>query len=148
MKAAAESAGESWAALVGVTPEKAQTPLRSHQPSPAGHRERTGWVMTLTTQHSLTQRSPSATMGTHNAGIAEKHHVDLGERLIVLRTLNRAEAKVVYDGPGAPVWDAAGPMQEERSALSSHKQAPTDAVAADARQCVTDSGGPRRLGAK
>jgi hypothetical protein len=34
------------------------------------------------------------------------------ERLIVLRTVSPAEAEVVYDGPGDPVWDAAGPMQK------------------------------------
>lgn len=31
--------------------------------------------------------------------------------LIVLKVLSPEEAEVVYDGPGAPVWEAAGKMQ-------------------------------------
>ncbi|WP_407664078.1 DUF6998 domain-containing protein [Microvirga alba] len=34
------------------------------------------------------------------------------ERLIVLRMVSTAEAEVVYDGPGEPVWNACGPMQK------------------------------------
>jgi hypothetical protein len=36
------------------------------------------------------------------------------ERLIVLRivTPERTEAEIVYDGPGSPVWAAAGAMQK------------------------------------
>jgi hypothetical protein len=34
------------------------------------------------------------------------------ERLLVLRIVSPEEADVVYDGPGAPVWAAAGSMQK------------------------------------
>ena len=34
------------------------------------------------------------------------------ERLIVLRIASPEEAEVVYDGPGAPAWAAAGSMQK------------------------------------
>ena len=34
------------------------------------------------------------------------------ERLIVLRIVSPEEAEVVYDGPGAPAWAAAGSMQK------------------------------------
>ncbi|MBL8875717.1 MAG: hypothetical protein JNM86_07975 [Phycisphaerae bacterium] len=32
------------------------------------------------------------------------------ERMIVLQIVSAKEAEVVYDGPGAPIWDAAGTM--------------------------------------
>ena len=32
------------------------------------------------------------------------------ERLIVMKMLSHKEAAVIYDGPGKPVWDAAGKM--------------------------------------
>ncbi|WP_191082906.1 DUF6998 domain-containing protein [Roseococcus microcysteis] len=31
-------------------------------------------------------------------------------RLVVLKVVSPAEAELVYDGPGAPAWAAAGPM--------------------------------------
>ena len=34
------------------------------------------------------------------------------ERLIVLRIVSPEEAEIVYDGPGAPIWAAAGSMQK------------------------------------
>ena len=34
------------------------------------------------------------------------------ERLIVLQIVSPEEAEIVYDGPGAPVWAAAGSMQK------------------------------------
>jgi hypothetical protein len=34
------------------------------------------------------------------------------QRLIVLRIVPPEEAEIVYDGPGAPVWAAAGKMQK------------------------------------
>ena len=34
------------------------------------------------------------------------------ERLIVLRIVSPEEAEIVYDGPGAPAWAAAGSMQK------------------------------------
>lgn len=34
------------------------------------------------------------------------------DRLVVLRVLSPEEAEIVYDGPGAPVWEAAGAMQK------------------------------------
>jgi hypothetical protein len=34
------------------------------------------------------------------------------DRLIVLRIVSPEEAEVVYDGPGAPAWAAAGSMQK------------------------------------
>jgi len=34
------------------------------------------------------------------------------DRLIVLRIASFEEAEVVYDGDGAPVWQAAGKMQK------------------------------------
>lgn len=34
------------------------------------------------------------------------------DRLVVLRVVSPQEAGIVYDGPGAPVWDAAGAMQK------------------------------------
>ena len=34
------------------------------------------------------------------------------DRLIVLRVVSPEQAEVVYDGPGAPVWAAAGKMQK------------------------------------
>ena len=34
------------------------------------------------------------------------------DRLSVLRIVSPEEAEVVYDGPGAPAWAAAGPMQK------------------------------------
>jgi hypothetical protein len=34
------------------------------------------------------------------------------ERLIVLRIVSPEEAEIVYDGPGAPAWAAAGAMQK------------------------------------
>lgn len=34
------------------------------------------------------------------------------ERLVVLRVVSPEDAEIVYDGPGAPVWDAAGAMQK------------------------------------
>lgn len=33
-------------------------------------------------------------------------------RLIVLRIVPPEQAEIVYDGPGAPAWAAAGPMQK------------------------------------
>ena len=33
-------------------------------------------------------------------------------RLIVLKIVSPEEAEIVYDGPGAPVWAAAGSMQK------------------------------------
>lgn len=33
-------------------------------------------------------------------------------RLVVLRVVSPAEAEIVYDGPGEPVWAAAGKMQK------------------------------------
>src|SRR3974390_980030 len=34
------------------------------------------------------------------------------DRLIVLRIVSPEQAEIVYDGPGAPVWAAAGKMQK------------------------------------
>jgi hypothetical protein len=34
------------------------------------------------------------------------------DRLIVLRVFSPEQAEIVYDGPGAPVWAAAGKMQK------------------------------------
>jgi hypothetical protein len=34
------------------------------------------------------------------------------DRLIVLRVVSPEEAELVYDGPGAPIWAAAGAMQK------------------------------------
>lgn len=34
------------------------------------------------------------------------------DRLVVLRVVSPEEAEIVYDGPGAPVWAAAGAMQK------------------------------------
>ena len=34
------------------------------------------------------------------------------DRLIVLRVVSPEQAEIVYDGPGAPVWAAAGKMQK------------------------------------
>ncbi|MCW5680205.1 MAG: hypothetical protein KF794_07125 [Xanthobacteraceae bacterium] len=34
------------------------------------------------------------------------------DRLIVLRVVNTDFAEVIYDGPGKPIWDAAGAMQK------------------------------------
>jgi hypothetical protein len=34
------------------------------------------------------------------------------DRLVVLRVVSPEEAGIVYDGPGAPVWEAAGAMQK------------------------------------
>ncbi|MBJ2153877.1 hypothetical protein [Paracoccus sp. IB05] len=34
------------------------------------------------------------------------------DRLVVLKVVSPEEAEIVYDGPGAPVWDAAGAMQK------------------------------------
>jgi hypothetical protein len=34
------------------------------------------------------------------------------ERLVVLRVVSPTEAKIVYDGPGEPVWSMAGKMQK------------------------------------
>ncbi|WP_283179035.1 hypothetical protein [Gemmobacter sp. 24YEA27] len=34
------------------------------------------------------------------------------DRLVVLKVISPEEAEVVYDGPGAPAWDAAGAMQK------------------------------------
>jgi hypothetical protein len=34
------------------------------------------------------------------------------DRLIVLRVVSPQQAEIVYDGPGAPVWTAAGKMQK------------------------------------
>jgi len=34
------------------------------------------------------------------------------ERMIVLRIVSPEEAEIVYDGPGAPIWAAAGSMQK------------------------------------
>jgi len=34
------------------------------------------------------------------------------DRLVVLRVLSPEEAEIVYDGPGSPVWEAAGAMQK------------------------------------
>lgn len=34
------------------------------------------------------------------------------DRLVVLRVLSPEEAEIVYDGPGHPVWQAAGAMQK------------------------------------
>lgn len=34
------------------------------------------------------------------------------DRLVVLRVVSPEEAEIVYDGPGGPVWDAAGAMQK------------------------------------
>ncbi len=31
-------------------------------------------------------------------------------RLVVLKVVSAEEAEIVYDGPGGPAWDAAGPM--------------------------------------
>jgi hypothetical protein len=33
-------------------------------------------------------------------------------RLIVLRIVSPKQAEIVYDGPGAPAWAAAGSMQK------------------------------------
>jgi hypothetical protein len=33
------------------------------------------------------------------------------DHLIVLRIVSPKEAQIVYDGPGAPAWEIAGPMQ-------------------------------------
>jgi hypothetical protein len=33
-------------------------------------------------------------------------------RLVVLRVVNPEEAEIVYDGPGEPAWEAAGPIQK------------------------------------
>lgn len=33
-------------------------------------------------------------------------------RLVVLRVVSPEEAEIVYDGPGAPVWACAGPIQK------------------------------------
>lgn len=34
------------------------------------------------------------------------------DRLVVLRIVSPEEAEIVYDGPGAPAWEAAGKMQK------------------------------------
>ena len=34
------------------------------------------------------------------------------DRLVVLRIVSPEAAEVVYDGPGEPIWDAAGPMRK------------------------------------
>lgn len=34
------------------------------------------------------------------------------DRLVVLRVVSPSEAEIVYDGPGAPAWAAAGTMQK------------------------------------
>ena len=34
------------------------------------------------------------------------------DRLIVLRIVSPEQAEIVYDGPGAPIWAAAGSMQK------------------------------------
>jgi hypothetical protein len=34
------------------------------------------------------------------------------DRLIVLRVVSPEQAEIVYDGPGAPIWAAAGKMQK------------------------------------
>lgn len=34
------------------------------------------------------------------------------DRLVVLRVVSPEEAEIVYDGPGQPAWDRAGPMQK------------------------------------
>lgn len=39
------------------------------------------------------------------------------DRLVVLRVVSPEEAEIVYDGPGAPVWDAAGAMQKNGQRL-------------------------------
>ena len=33
-------------------------------------------------------------------------------RLVVLRVVSPEEAEIVYDGPGAPVWEIAGKVQK------------------------------------
>lgn len=34
------------------------------------------------------------------------------DRLVVIKVISPLEAEIVYDGPGAPVWDAAGALQK------------------------------------
>lgn len=34
------------------------------------------------------------------------------DRLVVLRVVNPHEAEIVYDGPGLPAWERAGPLQK------------------------------------
>jgi len=41
------------------------------------------------------------------------------ERLIVLRIVSSEQAEIVYDGPGAPIWAAAGAMQKTGQRKSS-----------------------------
>lgn len=37
---------------------------------------------------------------------------DTCTRLVVLKVMSPSEAEIVYDGPGAPVWEAAGKLQK------------------------------------
>jgi hypothetical protein len=49
------------------------------------------------------------------------------QSLIVLKILSPEEAEIVYDGPGAPVWERAGPLQKNGQrtiALSTLKAIP------------------------
>ncbi len=46
------------------------------------------------------------------------------DRLVVLRAINPHEAEIVYDGPGLPAWERAGPLQkngQRRVSLASLK---------------------------
>ena len=48
------------------------------------------------------------------------------DRLIVLRVVSPEEADVVYDGPGAPVWAAAGKMQKNGQRSIALSELPTE----------------------
>jgi hypothetical protein len=37
---------------------------------------------------------------------------DTCDRLVVLRVVSPEEAEIVYDGPGKPAWEKAGPLQK------------------------------------
>ena len=48
------------------------------------------------------------------------------DRLIVLRVVSPEEAEIVYDGPGAPVWAAAGKMQKNGQRSIALSKLPTE----------------------
>jgi hypothetical protein len=57
-------------------------------------------------------------------------------RLVVLRVVSPEEAEVVYDGPGAPVWSAAGKVAKNgQRSISLAKLREIAAAAAESNSC-------------